>query len=363
MKYPSFSLPVHAAKSSLVAAAVVLAIANPVGAVTPTLSAQQALDQFKSKVTTAINDSITKLQDSAGSLNYSVSVTADSSGISASASSNNASASASASSNGVSGSVNTSNGGSASIDAGSGSLSANAKSASGGALSVNASDGSATISFQSGGTLQSALSIPKDLKSKLQAANQKAVDKLNDLKQEVQATASLDDLKEKAKQFDQEFKDIATATIQATVTKAIDSQTQVLDRLQVAENNLQTQITQLKECIQSVSVNASGSVGGGNGASGSVNASAPGCTNLNVDANSGDQGQSLQDALDEIKSSMQTIRSFLSSSISLVSQLKDGNYSGTIKSFSGISAQIDIVVTLSSQVQNDLVNLTAAVNK
>src|SRR5207253_302228 len=93
-------------------------------------------------------------------------------------------------------------------------------------------------------------------------SNKKAIEKLTALKTEVQATSSLGDVQAKAKEFDQEFKQIAQANVQAAVTKSIDSMTQVLDRLQVAGDNLQTQVTKLKQCIQSGSGSANGSVSG-----------------------------------------------------------------------------------------------------
>lgn len=365
MKRLDLNFSKNAAKTSLMASAFVIAFASPAGAVTASLSAQSAqatLDQFKQKITSAIDTSITKLQDSASSLNYSINLSADQNGVTGTVNANGSTATGSVGGNGASGSVSTSNGSaSANVDKNGASASANTSGGGSASTSINATDG-ASFSIKSGDFAQAALNIPKDLKTKLQESNQKAIDKLKDLKAKVEATASVDDLQTKAKEFDQEFKDIAAANIQAAVTKALDSQTKVLDRLQVAASSLQTRVNKLKDCLQSVSANASGSVASGT-ASGSVNASAPGCTDLNVDANSGDQGQSLQDRLNEIKSTLQTIRSFLSSTIALVTQLKDGNYTGTIKSFSGISSQVDIVVNLSSEAQNDLLNLTASVNK
>ncbi len=365
MKRLNIALSKNIIKSSLMASAFVIAFATPAGAVTASLSVQSAqanLDKFKQKITTAIDSSISKLQDSASSLNYSINISADKNGVTSTVNANGSTATGSVGSNGVSGSVETSNGGSASVNVDKNGASVDANSTKGGSASTSVSSDGVSLSIKPGDFAQAALSIPKDLKSKLQASNQKAIAKLKELKTKVEATASVEDLQAKAKEFDQEFKDIAAANIQAAVTKAIDSQTKVLDGLQVAASNLQTRVNKLKECLESVSASASGSVANGT-STGSVNASAPGCTDLNVDANSGDQGQSLQDRLDEVKSSLQTIRSFLSSTIDLVTQLKDGNYTGTIKSFSGISSQVDIVVNLSSEVQNDLLNLSVAVNK
>lgn len=365
MKRLDLNFSKNIAKTSLMASAFVIAFASPAGAVTASLSAQSAqasLDQFKQKITTAIDTSISKLQDSAKSLDVSISLSANQNGVTGSVNANGSTATGSVNKDGASGSVNTPNGGSANANVNKDGASANANSSKGGSANVGVNTDGLSISLKPGDFAQAALSVPKDLKSKLQESNQKAISKLKELKAKVEATASVEDLQTKAKEFDQEFKDIAAANIQAAVTKAIDSQTKVLDGLQVAASNLQTRVNKLKECLESVSASATGNVEKGS-ATGSVNASAPGCTDLNIDANSGDQGQSLQDRLNEIKSTLQTIRSFLSSTIALVTQLKDGNYTGTIKSFSGISAQVDIVVNLSSEAQNDLLNLSAAVNK
>lgn len=348
---------------------VVLALASPAGAVSAQFSFKNNLEQFKTAVNTAIDKSITKLQESSESLNYSIDVKVDKNGVVVNGSGPAGTVSGSAGKDGVSGSANVSGGGasgsasgSVSKDGASGQANGQTKSSSGSASgSVNTSGSESSITFDAG-FLQGLLSVPKELKQKLQQSNEKAIERLKDLKAEIAATASLNDLELKAKAFDQQFKEIATANVQATVTKSIDSQTKVLDRLQLAANAIQTQVTKLKECVEGVSVTADGSADASS-ASGSINASAPGCTSLNVDANSGDAGASLQATLDEIKSSLKTIRSFLSSSISLVAQLKEGNYSGTIKSFQGISSQVDIVASLSADVQNDLLNLSAAVNK
>jgi hypothetical protein len=366
MKFQNIIQPANLAKTSLIATTFVLALSSPAGALSTsaslsTASAQATLDKLKTSITSAIDTSITKLQDSASSINLSLNVNANSSGISSTATAGGSTATGSVSSSGASGSVSTSSGATASGSVSSSGASASA-STSGGSTSATTDTSTPSLKFDSTDFLESILSIPKTLIQKLQQSNQKAVQKLTDLKTQVEKTADVTDLQAQAKQYDQEFKDIATSTIQASVTKSIADQTQVLDQLQTAASALQSQVSQLKTCLQSVSASATGSASS-TSVSGSINASAPGCTDLNVDANSGDNGQSLQDQIDEIKSSLQTVRSFLTSSISLVSQLKDGNYSGTITSFSGISSQLDVVANLSSNVQNDLINLSAAVNK
>jgi len=338
----------------LVAASVVVALSAPTNALSVQSALQNTQTQFntlKQQVTTAIDANVTKLQQSSNSLNHSINISANSStGLSASINGNGGSASVNVNSSGASGSVNSTNGGSASGSVSSSGASGNASGPNGGSAKISAN----------GDGLDLSLSVPKDLKAKLQAANQKAIDKLNNLKTQVDATTNLSDLQAKAKEFDQEFKDIAIANVQASVTKAIDSMTQVLDRLQVAADNLKTQVVQLKECLKNGTFDANASKDGVNV---SVSSFADNCASYNVSVNVGDAGVYLDDALAEINSSMQTIKSMLSSAIGLVTQLKDGNYGGTMDSFNGISLQMDIVANLSTNVQNDLANLSLSVNK
>lgn len=358
----------------LVALSVVLAASTPLSVVNAQSAAQNfSLEQFKQKVTAAIDSSIQKLQDSKENLSVSLNLTVDKNGAVSNVETNKGSASTSIGKDGASSSVSGSDGSSASGSVSKDGASGEVKTSNGGSASANVSKdgvsasidgakgGSASISAGNG-TLTGGISVPDTLKDKLKAANQKAIDKLEDLKEKVQEASKLEDLKEKAQEFDQAFKEIAIATVQATVTKSIDSMTQVLDRLQVAANNLESQVTKLKECLQSGEFDAEAHVEDGT-VSGSFNASAPGCEDLNVAANSGDNAASLQEKLDSAESTMQTIRSFLSSTIALVSELKSGNYTNTMTSFQGIASQVDIVASLSAAIQNDLVNLSTSIKK
>ncbi len=357
----------------LIAASFVVALGGPVTTASAQLSLQSSLDKFKQQITTAIDSSVTKLQQSSESLDLSISVNADKNGVTGSVSGPAGSASGSVNKDGTSGQVNGSKGSSASgsinKDGASGTAKTNGGSSASGSVNKDGATGkvegskvgNAEIVITKDG-VKGNLSVSPDLKKKLQETNKKAIDKLKELKAKVEATASLDELKAQAKEFDQDFKEIATANVQATVTKAIDSMTEVLDRLQVVANKLETRVTKLKECIEKGSVEADANANS-SGASANLDASAPGCAELSVDVNSGDNAASLEGKLAEIRSTLQTIRSFIGSSISLVSQLKFGNYSGTMTSFKGILSQVDIVASLSADVQNDLVNLSAAVNK
>ena len=362
---------------SLVALSIVLAASTPVATVNAqaqmTTRAQQTLDQFKQKINTAIDNSLTKLKSSKESLDVSLSVTANGEGVTSSVSGGGSSAQSSVNKDGASGSVTTKNGstasGNVSKDGATGSASTSGGSSASGSVTkdeasadVSTSRGGNASITATGGSFSGSLSVSPELKEKLKAANQKAIDKLSDLKQQVEETNKLDDLQQKAKEFDAAFKEIAIANVQATVTKSIDSMTQVLDRLQVAASNLESQVDKIKECLQSAEVDASAQAGRGS-ANASINASAPGCEDLNVDANSGDMGASLQEKIDTARSTMQTIRSFISSTIALVGELKSGNYSNTMTSFQGIASQLDVVSGLVSSVQNDLVNLSSSIKK
>ncbi len=359
----------------LITSSFVIALASPIASVNAQAATQTILDQLKQKVTSAIDTNLAKLQQTQDSL--SLSITADKNGVSVDATGpNGTTVSGSASKDGASGSVSSSNGSasgtvnssgaSGTASSSSGSSASGSVSGSGASASANGSKGgSASLSIGGGNGLTGSLSVPTDLKTKLQQANQKAIDKLKELKAQVEASSQLADVQATAKAYDQQFQDFAIANVQASVTKAIDSMTKVLDRLQLVANKIQTQVDKIKQCIQGVkdsTASANATVGSGS-ASASVNASAPGCNDLNVDVNSGDAAASLQAKVDEVKSTMQTIRTFLSGSIELVTQLKSGNYSGTMTSFKGISSQIDIVAELSASVQNDLLNLSASVSK
>lgn len=359
----------------LVALSVVIAASGPVSVVNAqaSLGVQQSLTQFKQKVTTAIDSSLEKLKQSKEKLDLSIDVKVDQNGVVSTVEANGNSATGTINKDGASGSVNSSKGGGASGTVGKDGASGQAKSSNGASASGNVGkDGaSANVKGSSGGSaainatdsaIAGSISVPEDLKNKLKAANQKAIDKLEELRTKVEETNKLEDIKAKAQEFDQAFKEIAIANVQATVTKSIDSMTQVLDRLQIAANNLQSQVTKIKECLQSGEIDVNASAQNGN-ASGSINASAPECSELNVAANSGDSAASLQEKLDSAKSTMQTIRSFLSSTISLVGEFKSGNYTNTMTSFQGIASQIDIVASLSATIQNDLVNLSSSIKK
>lgn len=391
----SVALRKKASAVSLVTMSFMLALAVPAASVNAQsqISSQQSLEQFKQRVNTAIDNSLAKLKESQQALNFSISANKD--GVNASVTgpgggtasgsisrdgasgsvsgANGGSASGSVSRDGASGQATTSNGSSASGSVTKDGAASEVNGANGGSASssINKDGSSASITGPGGGsasidaksgTLTGSLSVPGELKDKLKAANQKAIDKLNDLKEEVNLVAKMEDLQAKAKEFDAQFKEIAVATVQATVTKSIDSVTYVLDRLQLAANSIETQIAKIKECIQSGSIDADVSKGSGS-ASANVSITAPNCSDLNVAANAGDMAASLEEQLEEARSTMKTIRSFLAASISLVSQLKDGNYTGTVASFQGISSQVDIVFTLSANVQNILVNLSSTINK
>lgn len=369
----------------LIAISIVLVAGGPVQSVnaqsvTGSSSLQSSLaslTQLKQKITTAIDSSVNKLKQSQENLNFSLNVTVDENGVVTNVKSGENSASASVGKDGANANIKGSNGSSASGTIGKDGASGEAKSSNGGTAtgsvgkdgvsgSVSTSKGSNAAISAGLGTVTGSLSIPSDIKDKLKAANQKAIDKLEELKEKVESANKLEDLKEKAQEFDQAFKEIAIANVQATVTKSIDSMTKVLDRLQVAANNLESQVNKIKECLQSTKVDASGDANASDGklnANGSISASALKCEDLNVDANAGDAAASLQEKIDAAKSTMQTIRSFLSSTISLVGELKSGGYTNTMASFQGISSQVDIVANLALTVQNDLVNLSTSIKK
>jgi|GEM_PF-6085076 len=360
-------------KTILILFCLVFVAAQPVGTVHAQMSLRDTLTTLKEKVTDAITKNIKKLEESGKALSVSISVSKDGASIDVTGpnggsvsgkinkdgasgevkSSKGGGATGSVSKNGASGEVKSSKGDKVSGSVGKDGLRADAKTSSGGDYS---------ISVDANG-IASSLSVPNELKKKLQEANDKAIAKLKDLKAKVDAADTVEKAKAVAKEFDEKFEDFAVAHVQARVTKTIDTLTKVLDGLRLVAAKIQTQVTKVKECIQGVK-SGEGSANVGLNANGlSVAASAPGCDDLNVELHRDDIAASLQSKLDEAKSTMQTIRSFLSSSIGLIAQLKDGNFSGTLTSFNGISDQLDIVLELSANVKDSLVEIALSVRK
>lgn len=369
MKSQKFTTPL------LIALSVVIAASGPVSAVNAqaqTTQLSQSLAQFKQKVSTAIDSSIEKLKQSKENLNVSIDVKLNQEGLVSNVTTNQGTASSSVGKNGATATVENKNGskatGTVNKDGASGSVEGKNGTSASGSVSKDGVEASAqgkngNVAINSAeGTIEGSLSVPSEIKDKLKAANQKAIDKLEEMKEKVEDANKLEDLQAKAKEFDQAFKEIAIANIQASVTKSIDSMTKVLDRLQVAKENLQSQVTKIKECLQGIDVEANAKAGDGT-VEGSFSASAPDCEDLNVQANSGDAAASLQEKLDAAENTMETIRTFLSSTISLVSELKTGSYTNTLSSFQGIASQVDIVANLSATIQNDLVNLSTSIRK
>lgn len=321
------------------------------GSASAAVSASGSLDQWKQRVTTAIDSNIAKLQQSTQALDASFSLNLSKDGATVSANGPAGSASGEVNKNGAKGSAESSQGNA--------SGSVNSSGASG---SAHAANGNADykIDIDKNGLLRGQLSIPMNLMDKLKGVNEKAIAKLTEIKQKVKASTAVADVQAAAKEFDQHAQEFAVANVQANVSKAIDSMTKVLDRLQLVSNNLQTQLNKIKQCAAKTNASANASVNGK--ANASATASVQGCADFAVSASTADAEAALQAKLDQVKSNIQTVRSFLASSINTVAQL-NASYKGTVASFQSISSQLDIVANLSTQVQNDLISISASINK
>ncbi len=366
--------------ATLIVASVVLAISGPVAPVNAQsrllASTQERFTKLKERVTTAIETNIEKLEQSKEKLNASLSVNVGKDGATVSVSSSAGSLSGGVTKEGANISSESQRAGAVSGSIGRDGVSGQAQGANGGAVSSSlskdgikldlsgANGGDAKITVDTDG-ISGSLSVAGDLKDKLKESNQKAIDKLKDMKEKVESATDIENIEERAKEFDQIFKEIAIANVQATVTKSIDSMTKVLDRLQLTADKLQSQVNKIKECLtglQDSGVDVDANISG-SGVSGSINTSAVSCDDLNVDVNSGDMAASLQEQLDATKSTMKTIRTFLSSTIDLLGELKLNDYTNTLSSFNGITSQVDIVVNLARDVQNNLGNLASSIRK
>jgi len=210
------------------------------------------------------------------------------------------------------------------------------------------------------GLMNGSLLVPKTLLDKLQSVNDKAVKKLTDFQEKLKAATSPEQIQAVTDEINKNINEFAVTYVQANVTKAIDSMTRVLDRLQAVANNLQTQANKIKQCVASGYIETSSSA---QSSSLEIGSKEEGCDKLNVAVNSGDMAASLQEKVDQSKSDIKTVKSFLSSSINLVTDLNKNEVKGTIESFGSISLQIDIISNMSANIKNNLANLSASILK
>lgn len=188
------------------------------------------------------------------------------------------------------------------------------------------------------------ISIPPEVAQKLKDRTQKTIDTLNAIKDKLKAATDPAVIKAKVQEAVKKINDAALTSVYASTTKAVNSQIKVADSLQVTANALQTQLNKLRQCLQQSSTD-------------------PQCATLRTEQNSADQGASLQEKINAMRTNIQTVRTFLGASVNLVSMMKDSNYTGTIKSFTAMTTMMSSLSGLFGGLQNDLNNLSEAINK
>lgn len=206
---------------------------------------------------------------------------------------------------------------------------------------------SASINDRNG--QNASVAVAPETKKKAKELANKYITELKELKQKVNDTTSLTDMQSLAKAVDSQGTLTQGVTVQATVTKAIESMTGVFDKLKKSTNGLQSQVTKLKSCTGEQA--------------------APSCAALDV--KNEDAIAQAQAGLDNIKTVLTTIGSILLSVISIVlslvtsmasmtgglgslSSLGDvssmgglGNLGGILSSFTAVSSQMDLAGGLS----------------
>lgn len=263
-------------------------------------------------------------------------------------------------------------------------------------VSVNKDGASANVEGKNGSTATANigedganfdLEISPQLKEKVKELIEKFIEKLKGMKEKVLDTSKLTDMQSLGKGLDSQFNLDQLTNIQGTVSKSIESLTSVFDKLKSTKNDLQSQVTKLKECLNGVK-SGDGTVDANvKDGKASVKATAPGCDD--IDINSEQVVDSAQSQLDNISTIMTTIGSVLSSAIAIVTTLVSslsgitgglgdlgslgdvsnlsslGNLSGIMSSFTGLTSQLDILNGLSGNaggLLGNLSNLTSGFN-
>lgn len=252
--------------------------------------------------------------------------------------------------------------------------------------STSGTTGSASVTSNANG-VNANVEVSDELKTKVKDSIKKIIDKLTAMKEKVLDSTKLTDMQAIGKNIDSQAQLDQLTNVQGTVTKAVESLTGVFDKLKSTANDLQGQVTKLKECAEGVK-SGEGSVNvNANGSSSELNASAPGCDDLNV--NSDDIANSAQSQLDNIGTIMTTIGSVLASALTLImgfvssfsgilgsmgnlGSLGDvsnisslGNIGGLMSSFTAITSQLDIAGGMSGNAQgllSSVSSITSAFN-
>lgn len=218
---------------------------------------------------------------------------------------------------------------------------------------------SASLNENSGQNVSVAVS--PEVKKNAKELTNSYITQLTELKDKVNATTSLTDMQALAKTIDSQTQLDQSVSVQASVTKAVESLTGVFDKLKSTASKIQSQINGIKSCAA-------------DGAS------------ATCDTSKGDPettAKSAQVSLDSVKTIMSTIGSMLSSVIaillSLVTTLVSmsgslgslsslGNVSGNsslgglgsiLSSFTAVGSQLDLASGLSSSAGSSLGSLSS----
>lgn len=184
------------------------------------------------------------------------------------------------------------------------------------------------------------INISDEDKAKSKAMLQSVVDGLNDLKDKIKSTTSLDGLKNIASNLDAQFGVTQFTQFQAAVTQATDSMTAVFDNLKQVYNDLQSQLTGVKTCIseavkdgQSVDIDSKGQ------------STTVTCGDTKVDNTN--LVNSLQSSLTSLSTVIQSLGAVLSSAVALLPVLSQA-FTKALGSLGLSGGSGDILGSLSS---------------
>ncbi len=203
--------------------------------------------------------------------------------------------------------------------------------------------------------------VSPDTKKKAKELAQKYITQLGELKQKVNDTDTLEEAQEIAKAVDSQSKLTQTVSVQASMTKAVESLTGAFDRMRSSANQLQGQVTKVKSCADG-------------------NSGASYCSAANG-ADAKESAANAQAQLDNAKTIMTTIGSMLASLVAIVlalvmavvgvttslagGSLGDasgtqglGSLTGILSSFTALGSQLDLTGGLTSNASGLLGGVT-----
>ncbi len=247
--------------------------------------------------------------------------------------------------------------------------------------STNANSGN-TLLTQGANGLTGGVALPDGLKDKVKQFMEKVLGGLTALIEKVKSTTSLTDMQSLAKNVDAQYGLDQLTQVTSSVTQATSSTTGVLGNLKSTFNDLQGQVSAMKEC----ETNATSSTGA------SVN-----CSNFNLSSNG--TATEAQSQLDNLSSVTTTISSVLLSVVGLLTTLissftsllgglgsggslgnlgnlsnmlsgsqlssltgSSGGVAGLMSSFTAITSQLDLANGMSGNALNGLSSLSGLIN-